>query len=122
MTKLDCSDGARMLIERMQTNPEDFNYGGKLYRALDAERISARDLKAYNDAHDLYIKEPALMATVLQALLAQPEAKEKIDVIAARAYQAGLGMRVGGTLQAEQRTLSDVYENVFGRERIERDN
>jgi len=62
-----------MLIERMQTHPEDFNYGGKLYRALDAERLSARDMKAYNDAHDRYIKEPALMVTVLQALLVQPE-------------------------------------------------
>ena len=84
-----------MLIERMQTHPEDFNYGGKLYRALDAERLSARDMKAYNDAHDRYIKEPALMVTVLQALLVQPE-DEKREVIE-RAYQAGLGRanRVG---------------------------
>jgi len=76
----DCSDGARMLIERMQTNPEDFNYGGKLYRAVDAERLSVRDLKAYNDAHDRYIKEPALMVSVLQALLVQPEENKKMRI------------------------------------------
>jgi len=93
--EMDCSDAAKMLIERMQTHPEDFNYGGKLYRALDAERLSVRDMKAYNDAHDRYIKEPALMVTVLQALLVQPE-DEKREVIE-RAYQAGLGRanRVG---------------------------
>jgi len=73
---MDCSDGAKMLIERMQTHPEDFNYGGKLYRVLDVERLSVRDLKAYNDAHDKYIKEPTLMVSVLQALLAQPEEEE----------------------------------------------
>jgi hypothetical protein len=122
MTKLDCSDGAKMLIERMQTNPEDFNYGGKLYKVMDQSHMSARDMRAFSDAHDLYIKEPALMGSVLQALLAQPVAKEKNEVIAARAYQAGLGVRVGGILQAEQRTLSDVYNKAFGREKVERDN
>lgn len=74
-----------MLIERMKTNPEDFTYKGKLYRALDSELLSVRDLKAYNDAHDLYIKEPNLMATVLQALLVQPE-EEGVKAAANKIY------------------------------------
>jgi hypothetical protein len=74
--EMDCSDAAKMLIERMQTHPEEFAYGGKLYRVTEQAQMSARDMKAYIDAHDLYIKEPALMATVLQALLAQPEEED----------------------------------------------
>jgi hypothetical protein len=76
MTELDCSDGARMLIERMQTNPEDFSYAGKLYRAINTDQMSTRDIRAYNDAHDRYIKEPRLMAEVLKALLVPPEEEE----------------------------------------------
>ena len=71
--ELDCSDAAKMIIDRMRTNPEDFNYGGKLYRVTAQAQMSARDKKAYNIAHDLYIVEPALMASVLEALLTQPE-------------------------------------------------
>lgn len=62
-----------MLIERMQTNPEEFESSrGRFNRILDYT-CSARDKKAINEAHDLYIKEPRLMAKVLEALLAQPE-------------------------------------------------
>ena len=74
--EINCSDAARMLIERMQTNPEDFNYGGKLYRVTEKAQMSARDLKAYVDAHDTYIKEPRLMVHVLESLLVQPEEEE----------------------------------------------
>ena len=62
-----------MLIERMQTNPEDFNYGGKLYRVTENAQMSARDKKAISEAHDTYIKEPRLMVHVLESLLVQPE-------------------------------------------------
>lgn len=67
-----------MLIERMQTHPEDFEssrgkFGGSYLVGL---AYSARDKKAINEAHDRYIKEPNLMARVLQALLAQPEKEE----------------------------------------------
>ena len=74
--EMDCSDAARMLIERMQTHPEDFGYGGKLYQMYENKHASARDGEALYKAYDLYIKEPALMASVLQALLVQPEKEE----------------------------------------------
>ena len=60
---LSMSAGAEMLIERMKTNPEDFRYGGKFYRVMDAIQakgqgwISDRDLVALRDAHDKNIKE-----------------------------------------------------------------
>ena len=65
-----------MLIDRMRTNPEDFAYGGKLYRVGETSALSARDRVVVNAAHDEYIKEPNLMAEVLKALLVQPEKEE----------------------------------------------
>jgi hypothetical protein len=92
---MDCSDGARMLIERMQTHPEDFAYKGKMYGVYEGTQVSARDKVVITAAYDKYILEPRLMASVLEALLAQPE-DEKREVTE-RAYQAGLGRanRVG---------------------------
>ena len=73
-TELDCSAGAKMLIERMQTNPEDFEIGGKLHRVVyENHRMSVRDKKAVGDAYGEYIVEPQLMVEVLTALTAQPE-------------------------------------------------
>lgn len=86
-----------MLIERMQTHPEDFHYGGKCYELMERPHVSARDKKAINEAHDTYIKEPRLMVSMLEALMAQPE---EAETAANRAYQAGLGranMRTGAT-------------------------
>ena len=52
-----------MLIERMKTNPEDFRYGGRFYRVVDAVNakgqgwISDRDWIALRDAYDVIVKE-----------------------------------------------------------------
>jgi hypothetical protein len=82
--ELDCSPAAKMLIERMQTHPEDFMYGGKLYRMTEQAQMSARDKKAYNAAHDLYLLEPQLMARVLEKLLAQPDEDERMPKLTAQ--------------------------------------
>ena len=71
--ELDCSPAAAMMIERMQTHPDDFAQGGKLYRLVDTGRVSNRDREALQAAHDKYIKEPGLMVAVLTALMAEPE-------------------------------------------------
>lgn len=143
-----------MLIERMQTNPEDFKTGGKLYRMTEQAQMSARDKKAYYEAHDLYIKEPNLMVRVLEALLAQPEEE------AMRAGSLGITGRTvdkmwfdeltntahtdrgrisremfedhiqthkkliqdKATKVTDQNVLKRVYDQIAGRERIERDN
>ena len=65
-----------MLIERMQTHPEEFIYGGKCYELMERPHASARDKKAISEAHDTYIKEPRLMVQMLEALLAQPQPEE----------------------------------------------
>lgn len=105
--ELDCSDAVKLLIERMQTHPEDFGYTGKLYRAINTEQMSTRDLRAYNDAHDRYIKEPSLMVDVLQALLAQPEKEERLTFKTTERYES---------------VASQIYDRAFGSEWVERDN
>jgi len=88
--ELDCSDAAKMMIERMKTNPEDFDYGGKLYRMAEQAQMSARDKKACSAAHDEYIKEPRLMAEVLKALLVQPEENETLKFNTQDRYAIGI--------------------------------
>ena len=99
--ELDCSDAAKMLIQRMQTHPEDFDYGGKLYRVTEQAQMSARDKKACSAAHDEYIREPRLMAEVLKALLVQPE--EDVE----RAYRTGLGR--AGSLGITGTTVNKMW-------------
>lgn len=121
--ELDCSDAAKMIIARMQTNPEDFNYGGKLYRMTEQAQMSARDLKAYNDAHDLYILEPRLMVSVLEALMAQPEEngtvkfRPAMTLDSAGNFGLGVSPSVWGTsiaqagLTTQQRITREQFED-----------
>ena len=90
--ELDCSDAAKMLIQRMQTHPEDFDYGGKLYRVTEQAQMSARDKKACSAAHDEYIREPRLMAEVLKALLVQPEEEEVERALKTQMRAGSLGI------------------------------
>ena len=84
-TELDCSAGAKMLIERMKTNPEDFDFGGKLYSVHERRHMSARDKDAVLDAYDKYIIEPKFMAEVLLALTTPVETEEQ----SFKAYTSG---------------------------------
>lgn len=62
---LNMSAGAEMLIARMQTNPEDFDYGGRFYRVRSALEqtqdcagwISPRDFEALLEAYGRLILE-----------------------------------------------------------------
>jgi len=59
---LNMSAGAEMLIARMKTNPEDFQYGAKFYRVVKAledgqQWVSRRDRDALRRAYDMNIVE-----------------------------------------------------------------
>lgn len=110
-----------MLIERMQTHPEDFHYGGKCYELMERPHVSARDKKAINEAHDTYIKEPRLMVSMLEALMAQPEEDEKVKYKVQGRYGAAIAKGEGQpifnpntdsyTLTDKQRITREMYEN-----------
>ena len=127
-----------MLIDRMRTNPEDFAYGGKLYRVGETSALSARDRVVVNAAHDEYIKEPNLMAEVLKALLVQPEKEETgtVQYRPAMTFDSSGNLGITGTTankmwvdeatqtvrQPGKSVLSQIYNRTAGRQRIERDN
>lgn len=96
--ELDCSPAAAMMIERMQTHPEDFLYGGKLHHMSENVDLSKRDRQALNEAHDKYIKEPELMVWLLETLM-KPEEDEKLKYKASGRYAIGLGQNDPRLLQ-----------------------
>lgn len=86
---LNCSDGAKMLIERMQSNPEEFknNYDGRWRDILDAARnvanedeygevMSKRDAAAILTAYDAHILEPRLAERIIKELMEPKKSKQ----------------------------------------------
>lgn len=79
---MDCSDGAKMLIEQMKEHPEEFRgYGGKFANLLDAARdampgtlrnvwMSKRDAAAILAAADEHLYEVWLAEDVLTRMMA----------------------------------------------------
>lgn len=82
---MDCSDGAKMLIEQMKEHPEEFRgYGGKFANLLDAARdampgtlrnvwMSKRDAAAILAAADEHLYEVWLAEDVLTRMMAPKE-------------------------------------------------
>ena len=75
--ELNCSEGARMLIERMQTHPKDFKADGRFARITDQilgklpvgfSDLSDRDDTALSTAYDKYILEPQLTEFVVDEI------------------------------------------------------
>jgi hypothetical protein len=75
--ELNCSEGARMLIERMQTHPKDFKYNGRFSRIADQIRgntpvgyadMSDRDRSALTAAYEKHIMEPSLTEYVVDEI------------------------------------------------------
>lgn len=87
--ELNCSDGAKMLIERMQTHPQEFKYGAntKFGRILVTAReimrgeprdMSKRDAEALIKAAETHLFEAWLAEDVITQLM--PPERKKVDV------------------------------------------
>lgn len=66
-----------MLIARMESNPEDFEYGGRMYAVAASRDLSPRDAKAIDNARNELLLEPALAQRVITALVAPTEKVEQ---------------------------------------------
>ena len=75
--ELNCSEGARMLIERMQSHPKDFKYEGRFSRIVDQilgkvpvgfSELSDRDKDALTAAFQKHIMEPNLTEYVVDEI------------------------------------------------------
>lgn len=104
--ELDCSEGARMLIERMQTHPKDFKAGGRFYRIAEqvmglAPRgygeISDRDDTALSAAYDKYILEPQLTEFVVDEIFNGDKRRAEEQQNMTNAYTANLAKSMMNT-------------------------
>jgi len=84
--ELNCSEGARMLIERMQTHPKDFKHDGRFARITDSilgklpvgfSDLSDRDDDALSAAYDKYILEPQLTEYVVDEIFNGEKRREE---------------------------------------------
>ena len=84
--ELNCSEGARMLIERMQTHPKDFKHDGRFARITDSilgklpvgfSDLSDRDDTALSEAYDKYILEPQLTEFVVDEIFNGEKRREE---------------------------------------------
>jgi hypothetical protein len=84
--ELNCSEGARMLIERMQTHLDEFKVGGRFYWITEKMRgnaprghneLSDRDAVALTAAIDQYILEPWLTETVVDEIFNGDKRREE---------------------------------------------
>jgi hypothetical protein len=87
--EMNCSDGAKMLIERMQTNPNEFWGATSKWTTVMSQvfsrvrgsseshmMLTERDAIALHDAFDKYVREPMLAEHVIKGIMApQPERK-----------------------------------------------
>ena len=119
--ELNCSDGARMLIERMKTNPEEFRGGGARWahavnQMLQVRRGSAennlmmsrRDMNALFNAFETYVMETALAEYTIKELMEPKPERKNVEVRRAVQTPASLKKEVLKLLE-----LGEQYTRAY---------
>ena len=87
------SEGARILIEAMKTNPEFFGPGSKYYWVVQqltgARGMSTRDHTVLKAAYDRYVVEPIFTESVIKTTLGVDEQEETLRFKAEGRYSFG---------------------------------
>lgn len=91
--EMNCSDGAKMLIERMQSHPNEFwgstakwttimNQVFSRVRGLSETHmmLTERDAAALHEAFDKYIREAMLAEHVIRNIMAPPPERKQVEV------------------------------------------
>jgi hypothetical protein len=104
--ELNCSEGARMLIERMQSHPKDFKYEGRFSRIVDQilgkvpvgfSELSDRDMSALATAFQQYIMEPTLTEYVVDEIFNGEKRRAEEQAKIGSAYSQKLGQSMMNT-------------------------
>jgi hypothetical protein len=113
---LNMSAGAEMLIARMKTNPEDFQYGAKFYRVVKAledgqQWISRRDRDALRRAYDMNIVEGDFTEWVYGEIFNPKEP----DVAAQRVYaqMQGQQAQIQAQMAQQMTTATGLHGNAI---------
>ena len=91
--ELNCSDGAKMLIERMQTNTREFWGSGSKWSTIMNQAFSCvrgasethmvltkRDAIALTTAYDMYVREAMLAELVITQIMAPEPERKQVNV------------------------------------------
>ena len=91
--ELNCSDGAKMLIERMQANPNEFWGSGSKWSTIMNQAFSRvrgasethmvlteRDATALTTAYDMYVREAMLAELVITQIMAPAPERKQVNV------------------------------------------
>jgi hypothetical protein len=115
--ELNCSEGARMLIERMQSHPKDFKYEGRFSRIVDQilgkvpvgfSELSNRDMSALTIAFQKYIMEPSLTEYVVDEIFNGDKRREE------QQEQQNLASQYTSALAASiQTTKNTLVSNIL---------
>jgi hypothetical protein len=104
--ELNCSEGARMLIERMQSHPKDFRYNGRFIKIVDQilgkvpvgfSELSDRDMDALTIAFQKYIMEPTLTEYVVDEIFNGDRRRAEEQAQIGSAYTANLAKSMMNT-------------------------
>ena len=132
--QLECSDGAKMLIDQMKEHPEEFKgYAGKFTNLLDKARdsmqgeyrqMSKRDAAAIMAAAETHLYEVWLAADVLTSIM-QPKEEPEKNMVYATPVKAGLWQGAvpsaiysgnGNTASNSTTNTSQYIEQVYRQE------
>ena len=127
--ELNCSEGARMLIERMQTHPDDFKQRGRFFwvaekiqrlSPIGLNEMSERDWNALRDAFGKTILEPWLTETVVDEIFngdTRREEEQQAYAHVSGTYSQRLGQSMMGTKNQLAANMISGYSdprNTYG--------
>lgn len=115
--ELNCSDGAKMLIERMQANPNEFWGSGSKWSTIMNQAFSRvrgasethmvlteRDATALTTAYDMYVREPMLAELVIKQVMTPAPERKQVEV-------RNMGGASGSSIAVEyERYLQDIRD------------
>ena len=116
--ELNCSEGARMLIERMQSHPDDFKYNGRFSRIADQIRgntpvgyadMSDRDRSALTAAYEKHIMEPALTEYVVDEIFNGDKRREEEK----KAYAQTSGLYIANLAASMATTKNQIAAGML---------
>jgi len=113
--ELNCSEGARMLIERMQSHPKDFKYDGRFTRIVDQilgkvpvgfSELSDRDMSALTVAFQQYIMEPQLTEYVVDEIFNGEKRRQEEKNMQQQELSARYSRSLAASMQTTKNTLT----------------
>lgn len=114
--ELNCSEGARMLIERMQSHPQEFKSNGRFSRIVDQIlgnvpagfcELSDRDDDALTAAFEKYIMEPSLTEYVVDEIFNGEKRRQDEQEMQQREIQARYTKALAASMASTKTTVSN---------------